>query len=144
MNSLGLISITHWRHDELNKNAEDKSHTQGINCAQLDLGHFTKTTDGRFCSHCSCCAGLPSTSGDDFAAAATLPDPHVGPLHGVLSAKSKVVLGVLRNLILLHHLTEGSTISGSVLATNACFLCALSHLCVATVCPHVLCVDTTA
>jgi len=72
---------------------------------------------------------LPSTSSDDFAAAATLPDPHVGPLHGVLSAKSTVVLGVLRNLILLHHLTEGSTISGSVLATNACFLCALSHLC---------------
>merc|ERR1711924_315421 len=45
------------------------------------------------------------------------------------------VLGVLRNLIILHHLTEGSTISGSVLATDACFLCALSHLCVATVCP---------
>ena len=44
-----------------------------------------------------------------------------------LSAERALVLGVLADLHLLHHLTEGSTVAGSVLTANSCLLCALSH-----------------
>jgi len=49
-------------------------------------------------------------------------------LHAVLSAKRALVLGVLRDLDLLHNLTKRSTISSGVLSADSDFLGSLSLL----------------
>ena len=51
-------------------------------------------------------------------AAGALPDADSLALHGVLSAKVAEKLGVLGHLLLLHHLAEGSTVTGAVLADD--------------------------
>ena len=53
-----------------------------------------------------------------LVAAAALPDADRLALHRVLSAEIAEKLGVLRHLLLLHHLAEGRAITGAVLADD--------------------------
>ena len=59
------------------------------------------------------------TSGVDLLAGSALPDANGAPPHRVLSAEHAGVRGMLRDLHLLHLLTQGGTITGSVLSDNA-------------------------
>jgi len=61
----------------------------------------------------------------DLLAALALPDAHSAALHRVLAAEAAEVLGVLADLDLLDLLTQGGTITGTVLAHNANLLRAL-------------------
>merc|ERR1712146_29009 len=94
----------------------------------LDLGHLTKTTNGGLRSNSSSGAWLPGTASNNLGAALALPDAHICALHRVLAAERAVVLRVLRDLVLLHNLTERRTIASSVLSTNPRLLSALAHL----------------
>ena len=49
-------------------------------------------------------------------------------LHAILSAESAGVLGVLRDFHLLDGFTEGSAVTGAVLADNTNLLSTLGHV----------------
>ena len=68
-----------------------------------------------------------SSASKDLLAPQALPDSSRLTLDTILSAKVAVILGVLSHLHLLDYLTKGTTISGSVLARDACLLGVLSH-----------------
>ena len=55
-----------------------------------------------------------------LVAAGAVPDAHSRALHGVLAAEVAEKFGVLRHLLLLHHLAEGSTVTGPVLSDDPC------------------------
>ena len=57
----------------------------------------------------------PCATGDGLVAALALPDANGLTLDGVLAAESADVSGVLGDFHLLHLLTEGGTVSGSLL-----------------------------
>ena len=63
-----------------------------------------------------------STTRLDLVARAALPNTHSAALHRVLAAEIAEKLGVLRDLLLLHNLAEGSTIAGAVLADDPCLI----------------------
>lgn len=67
------------------------------------------------------------SSGDDLVALGTVPDSGGLSLHGLLSAERAGVAGVLCDFELLGHLTEGSTITGSVLSDDSDLLSSLGH-----------------
>merc|ERR1719353_1429292 len=95
--------------------------------AALESHSLTKTSDGA--SNGDSTAGVQAVgaSGVPLSAAPAVPDANGGSPHRVLSAEKAGVLGVLRNLHLLHLLTEGGTITGSVLSHDADLLCSLRH-----------------
>merc|ERR1712072_1568625 len=96
----------------------------------LDLGHLAKTTDGRLGSDSGGSAWLPGPTSDDLLAGLAVPDADVAALQGVLAAELALVRGVLRDLVLLHGLTEGSAVASPVLTADSSLPCALAHLCV--------------
>lgn len=67
------------------------------------------------------------SSGDDLVALGAVPDSGGLSLHGLLSAERAGVAGVLGDLELLGHLTEGSSITGSVLSDDSDLLRSLGH-----------------
>ena len=87
---------------------------------RLLLGVLAETADGG--SHGDRGGGVegvrPARLG--LLAAGALPDADSLALHGVLAAKVAEKLGVLGHLLLLHHLAEGSTVTGAVLADDPC------------------------
>merc|ERR1719336_1277601 len=73
---------------------------------------------------------VPGSSGNPLDPAllvAALPDADSLPLHALLATEGAHVLGVLADLHLLHGLTEGGTIPGSVLAGDTDLLGTLGH-----------------
>merc|ERR1712139_115851 len=98
------------------------------NTLHLDLGHLAKATDGRLGGDSSSRAWLPGATGDDLAAGLAVPDANVGALQGVLAAEGAGVGSVLRDLVTLQLLTDGSTITGTVLTNDSGLLRALAHL----------------
>jgi hypothetical protein len=61
---------------------------------------------------------VPVASAVFTTCTALYPDPDSLALHGVLPAEVAEELGVLRHLLLLHHLTEGRSVAGAVLADD--------------------------
>ena len=86
--------------------------------SRLLLGVLAETADGG--AHGDRGGGVegvrPARLG--LLAAGALPDADSLALHGVLSAEVAEKLGVLGHLLLLHHLAEGSTVTGAVLADD--------------------------
>merc|ERR1719198_1762204 len=70
----------------------------------------------------------PTSDGLPAALGAALPNPCGPPLHRVLSAEGALVLRVLLNQDLLHELTQGCAIAGTVLTDDSYLLRALRHL----------------
>ena len=68
-----------------------------------------------------------STTGDLFVGMFALPDADSGSLDTVLSAEWRHVGGVLTDLEFLNDLSEGSTISCTVLTADTDFLSSLCH-----------------
>ena len=87
---------------------------------RLLLGVLAETADGG--AHGDRGGGVegvrPARLG--LLAAGALPDADSLALHGVLAAEVAEKLGVLGHLLLLHHLAEGSTVTGAVLADDPC------------------------
>ena len=88
-------------------------------CPQL-----SQTSDGGSDWGSSCCWVGPSSSSnfDATVLCAAAPDADSLTLHVVLSTEGAHVFGVLGDFHLLDGLTEGGTITGSVLAHNSDFL----------------------
>ena len=86
----------------------------------LLLNGLTETADGGADGDRGRGVERVSTTRLDLVARAAFPDTHSGALHRVLAAEIAEKLGVLRNLLLLHNLAEGSTITGAVLADDPC------------------------
>jgi len=91
------------------------------------LCDFAQTTDcaadgssGRG-GHC------PSATRDCFLARTTRPDPNSASLHGILAAECASVASVLSDFHLLNLLTQGGTITSTVLPSNANLFRALGH-----------------
>ena len=91
----------------------------------LDL---SQTANGTANGNGRCCGEGVGTSGNDLAATLAVPDTGTGALDGVLAAEGTAVGGVLADLDLAHELTEGGTISGSVLSGDSDLLGALTHV----------------
>ena len=97
----------------------------------LSLLHrkLAETTDGGAGSHGSGSGEVVCTAGDGLAAATAVPDASSLTGDGVLAAESAGVSRVLSDLRLLGDLTEGGTITCSVLANDSDLLGVLCHLC---------------
>jgi hypothetical protein len=93
----------------------------------LDLGNLAETADGGADSGGGSRGDGVSTTSQGLLAALALPDTDSGTLDSVLAAEGASVSGVLSDFHLLDHLSQGSTITGTVLAGDADFLCALGH-----------------
>jgi len=91
------------------------------------LCQLPESADGAADSGSSGGRNCPCSSGDNFSARTTFPDANSRPLHGVLAAESASVPCVLSDLHLLHLLTEGGTITSSVLSGNANLFRAFRH-----------------
>jgi hypothetical protein len=87
--------------------------TTGL-CLQL-----TQTTNGGANGDGSGGGGSVSTTGGHLVATRARPDSDVSTLNGVLTAELASVLRVLRNFDLLDLLTDGRTITGSVLSDDS-------------------------
>ena len=87
----------------------------------LLLDGLTETADGGADGDRGGGVERVSTTRLGLVAAAAGPDTHSAALHRVLAAEIAEELGVLRNLLLLDHLAEGSTITGAVLADDPCY-----------------------
>lgn len=70
----------------------------------------------------------PCTSGEGLLTSTALPDSNDGSLHGVLSTESADVSRMLCDFHLLDILSEGSTITGSVLSGDTDLSRSLGHL----------------
>ena len=85
---------------------------------RLLLGVLAETADGG--THGDRGGGVegvrPARLG--LLAAGALPDADSLALHGVLAAEVAEKFGVLGHLLLLHHLAEGSAVTGAVLADD--------------------------
>jgi hypothetical protein len=88
----------------------------------------TKTSNGG--SHCdgTGSAQCVTSTSDDFTATSAFPDSRALALHRVLAAKDTSVRGVLRDLNLLHQLSQCGTVAGSILSGDAYFLGAFTHV----------------
>jgi hypothetical protein len=76
---------------------------------------------GRAQTVCTTRHGLPT--------ALTVPNTHHSPLDRILTAECTAIGGVLGDFDLTKKLTEGGTVTGSVLSGDANFSCAvLTHL----------------
>ena len=101
----------------------------------LNLG-TAKSLDRRSDSHGSGRSDSPSTSSDHLSALLALPNTHARSLHGVLATEGTSIAtrqfdflnvrAVLRNLNLLHNLTQRRTVSRSVLSANSNLLSSLT------------------
>jgi hypothetical protein len=95
------------------------------------LGGFglktTKTSNGGSHGDGTGSAQCVASSRDDFTATSAFPDSRALALDRVLAAKDTSVRGVLRDLDLLHQLSQGGTVAGSVLSGDAYFLGAFTH-----------------
>lgn len=67
----------------------------------------------------------PGTSGNDLLATTAFPDTNGSAADGITTAEAASVLGVLGGFDLLHLLTDGATVAGTVLTDNSNFLGAL-------------------
>lgn len=67
------------------------------------------------------------STGNGLVAGLALPDAHARSLHGLLATETARVFGVLGHLNLLDLLSEGGTISGTVLSYDSDLLCTLGH-----------------
>ena len=101
----------------------------------LNLG-TAKSLDRRSDSHGSGRSDSPSTSSDHLSALLALPNTHARSLHGVLATEGTSIAtrqfdflnvrAVLRNLNLLHNLTQRRTVSRSILSANSNLLSSLT------------------
>lgn len=89
--------------------------------------HCAKTLDGTTDSDSRGGVEHVSTTSDGLLAGLALPDSSGLALDGGLSAEGARVLAVLGNLNLLNKLTEGSSVSDTVLSGDSNLLRALSH-----------------
>ena len=102
---------------------------------RLHLG-ATQSLDGRTHGHGSRSGHSPRTSSDHLSALLTLPNTHARSLHGVLATEGTSIAtrqfdflnvrAVLRNLNLLHNLTQRRTVSRSILSANSNLLSSLT------------------
>jgi hypothetical protein len=88
-------------------------------CVLGSLVHFTETTNGGSDGGGGCGRVHPGSSSDDALTSLARPDSDAGSLHGILSAECAGIFAVLGDFNLLHHLTEGSTITGSILSGDS-------------------------
>merc|ERR1712054_561647 len=68
------------------------------------------------------------TTSDNALAALAVPDADSLAADGDLAAEGAGVLGVLSDFHLLHLLTQGGTVTGTIFTGNTDLLCALGHL----------------
>lgn len=99
-----------------------------IDAQSINLGgsNIAETTDSGADSNSSGGSDGVSTTSDDDTAGAALPDTSSSALNGVLTAESALVLGVLGDLDLLDDLTEGSTVTSTVLTNDTNLLSSLA------------------
>jgi len=88
---------------------------------------FTQTTDCTADSSSGRGRHRPSATCDCFLARTTVPNPNSGPLHGILATECASIASVLSDFHLLDLLTQGSTITSTVLASNANLSSAFGH-----------------
>merc|ERR1711915_378368 len=93
----------------------------------LHLSELSESSSGGLDGQSSGGLQLPSTSSGDLLAGPALPDTDGSSLGSVLSTECASVASVLPDLHLLDGLTEGSSVSDSVLSGNADFLGSLGH-----------------
>lgn len=67
----------------------------------------------------------PGTSSDNLLATTAFPDTNGSAADSITTAEAASVLGVLSGFNLLHLLTDGSTVTSTVLTDNSNFLGAL-------------------
>lgn len=98
----------------------------------LKLGRFglqtTKTSNGRSGGNGTGRTQRVTSTRDDFTATSAFPNSRALALNRVFAAKYTSIRGVLRDLNLLHQLSQCGTVAGSVLAGNAYFFRAFTHL----------------
>lgn len=99
-----------------------------IPSSHLNLRDFSETTDGRAGGSGGGCGDGVGTTGNSLLAALALPDTNSLALDGVLSAEGADVAGVLGDFHLLHLLTQGGTVSGTIFTRDTDLLSALGHL----------------
>ena len=99
-------------------------------CSVLQFGllsQSSKTLNGGFSGDGGGGGELIGSSGDLLIGMFAFPDANGDSLDTVLSAEWGDVFGVLTDLELLHDLSQGSTISGSVLSADSDLSRSLSH-----------------
>ena len=107
----------------------------GTRVLRLHLG-AAKSLDRRSHRHGSGRGDRPGASSDDLSALLALPNTHARSLHGVLATEGTSIAtrqfdflnvrAVLRNLNLLHNLTQRRTVSRSILSANSNLLSSLT------------------
>eukprot|EP00353_Schmidingerella_taraikaensis_P014156 CAMPEP_0185583180 /NCGR_PEP_ID=MMETSP0434-20130131/21368_1 /TAXON_ID=626734 ORGANISM="Favella taraikaensis, Strain Fe Narragansett Bay" /NCGR_SAMPLE_ID=MMETSP0434 /ASSEMBLY_ACC=CAM_ASM_000379 /LENGTH=102 /DNA_ID=CAMNT_0028202191 /DNA_START=81 /DNA_END=386 /DNA_ORIENTATION=+ len=91
------------------------------------LANLAETSNVGAHSRGSWCGKLEGTASDDLAASLARPDTSDIAGDAGLTAEDADVLGVRGHLNLLQQLTDGSTITGTVLTADAHLLRATSH-----------------
>lgn len=98
-----------------------------VRCAHLHDLCLTETTGGGSDLDSGWGRDNPRATCGGLVACLALPDADCGSLHRGFTAEHAVVSCVLGDFHLLHHLTEGSTITGTVLSDDAGLLGTLGH-----------------
>jgi len=96
-----------------------------LNLLGLDL---SETSNCRSNSDSGSSAQTIGSSGDNLLAWLAIPNSYTGSLNRVLSTERTTESRMLRDLNLAHQLTEGGTITCSVLSCDTDLLCTLSHI----------------
>merc|ERR1719317_1181992 len=96
---------------------------------KLDLLHFTKTTNGTSNSDSSRGTWGPCSTSNGLSACFAFPDADSRSLHRILATEFACVLSMLADFDFLGHLSERSTITGSVFTNNSYLLCSFGHFC---------------
>ena len=91
------------------------------------LSQSSETLDGGLGRNGKGSRELISATSDLLVSSLAVPDADGGSFDSILSAEWRHVSGVLGDFKLLDDLSQGSTISGSVLSTDSDFLSSLCH-----------------